>query len=334
MTELFHHEVELLYNLELAVGEIIETTWSHPFYVVREEANKRSTSLTGGWVEAKDLKAGDRLLNASGNIVQLKSNSQQIHEESISVYNFEVEDTHTYYVGDNGVLVHNYILPILLGGVAIAEFLFDTQGLGEEGESNFDYYTPRILGGIGGGIGGQLAGRALSKVGKNAAKGVGEGIEAYAESTLPNAAAREASKIKDLAKLKNVRISEKPRDLVVIDRSNISQATRNGIGEAAGIYRDVNINTKQFTATMNGKVKGKTFEVNMSYGKSLEGKTKTPFKDNGMEKAMMDSYVKEFYNKGFDKIVHKTGRHGKPVEQEIRIFNDGSYMYTKSTEIK
>ena len=108
VTELFHHEVELLYNLELASDEIIETTWNHPFYVVREEANKRSTSLTGGWVEAKDLKAGDKLLNASGNIVQLKSSSQQIQEESISVYNFEVEDNHTYYFGDNGVLVHNY----------------------------------------------------------------------------------------------------------------------------------------------------------------------------------------------------------------------------------
>ena len=61
MTELFYHEVELLYVLELASGEMIETTWNHPFYVVREEANKRSTSLTGGWVEAKDLKAGDKL---------------------------------------------------------------------------------------------------------------------------------------------------------------------------------------------------------------------------------------------------------------------------------
>lgn len=32
---------------------------------------------------------------------------EQLHDEKRTVYNFQVEDNHTYYVGDNGVLVHN-----------------------------------------------------------------------------------------------------------------------------------------------------------------------------------------------------------------------------------
>lgn len=64
VTELFHHEVELLYNLKFAAGEIIQTTWNHTFYIVGEEAEKKSTALRGGWFEAKDLIVGDKLLNS------------------------------------------------------------------------------------------------------------------------------------------------------------------------------------------------------------------------------------------------------------------------------
>jgi Pretoxin HINT domain len=108
VTKLFYHEVNLLYNLELVSGEIITTTWNHPFYVVREEADKRSSSLRGGWFEAKDLRAGDKLYSASGKIVELKSITSKEQEESVGVYNFEVEDNHTYFVSKEEVLVHNY----------------------------------------------------------------------------------------------------------------------------------------------------------------------------------------------------------------------------------
>ncbi|RHX77441.1 hypothetical protein DLM77_21130 [Leptospira yasudae] len=59
------------------------------------------------WVKVKDLKVGD--------IVQLQDGSQvpitRITPYSLSmtsVYNLEVEENHTYYVGKEGVLVHNY----------------------------------------------------------------------------------------------------------------------------------------------------------------------------------------------------------------------------------
>ena len=42
--------------------------------------------------------------------------SPDFHEAPIAVYNFEVEDFHTYYVGDSSVLVHNACTPKLNPG--------------------------------------------------------------------------------------------------------------------------------------------------------------------------------------------------------------------------
>ncbi len=32
---------------------------------------------------------------------------ETLHDETVKVYNFQVEDHHTYYVGENSILVHN-----------------------------------------------------------------------------------------------------------------------------------------------------------------------------------------------------------------------------------
>ncbi len=32
---------------------------------------------------------------------------ETLHDETVKVYNFKVEDHHTYYVGENSILVHN-----------------------------------------------------------------------------------------------------------------------------------------------------------------------------------------------------------------------------------
>ena len=76
-------------------GEEIVTTPSHPFYVPRQ-----------GWTDAIHLKAGDILLTVNGEYVVVEKVQHELLESPIKVYNFEVEDFHTYYVGD-GVLVHN-----------------------------------------------------------------------------------------------------------------------------------------------------------------------------------------------------------------------------------
>ncbi|MGN1444176.1 MAG: polymorphic toxin-type HINT domain-containing protein [Acutalibacteraceae bacterium] len=77
-------------------GEEIVTTPEHPFYV-----------SNCGWVGAIDLKAGDKLVLVNGEYVVVEQIQHEILEQSVKVYNFEVEDFHTYYVSGTGVLVHN-----------------------------------------------------------------------------------------------------------------------------------------------------------------------------------------------------------------------------------
>ena len=77
-------------------GDEIVCTREHPFYVpVR------------GWTAACDLRAGDILVRSNGEYVVVEAIEHELLESSITVYNFEVEDFHTYHVGSASVLVHN-----------------------------------------------------------------------------------------------------------------------------------------------------------------------------------------------------------------------------------
>ena len=77
-------------------GEEIITTPSHPFY-----------SPVKGWTDAIHLRAGDILVLVNGEYVVIEWIQHEILESPVTVYNFQVADYHTYYVTDNGVLVHN-----------------------------------------------------------------------------------------------------------------------------------------------------------------------------------------------------------------------------------
>ena len=77
-------------------GEKITTTETHPFYV-----NKK------GFVEAGKLKPGEELVDVNNNIVKIEEYSVEITKEPTPVYNFQVEDFHTYFVGENEIWVHN-----------------------------------------------------------------------------------------------------------------------------------------------------------------------------------------------------------------------------------
>ena len=76
-------------------GEEIETTPNHPFWVEEQ------------WVLAKDLREGDVLTLADGTIDVISNTYAELLEQPVIVYNFEVQDFHTYYVTDLGVFVHN-----------------------------------------------------------------------------------------------------------------------------------------------------------------------------------------------------------------------------------
>ena len=60
-----------------------------------------------GWVLAGHLRAGDILVMLNGEHVVLELVQHELLESPVTTYNFEVEDFHTYHVGDNDILVHN-----------------------------------------------------------------------------------------------------------------------------------------------------------------------------------------------------------------------------------
>ena len=95
VTETYINETDELIHIGVN-GETISATPNHPFYVDKL-----------GWTLAKNLRAGDVLVLSNGEYVVIEWIQHEILESPIKVYNFEVEDFHTYFVGENSVLVHN-----------------------------------------------------------------------------------------------------------------------------------------------------------------------------------------------------------------------------------
>ena len=89
------HEVDDILHLYTSCGDI-DTTTNHPFYVIDR-----------GWVAAGDLVEGDEIYLLDGSTAVITGSELEKLTEPIKVYNFEVEDFHTYFVGESSVLVHN-----------------------------------------------------------------------------------------------------------------------------------------------------------------------------------------------------------------------------------
>lgn len=103
----------------------IDTTTNYPFYV-----------LDKSWVAAGDLIIGDKVYQLDGSTAVVTGFELEILSEPIKVYNLEVEDYHTYFVGDVPVLVHNNYKPdeplndsdlVVRGGESAAKTLIDNQ---------------------------------------------------------------------------------------------------------------------------------------------------------------------------------------------------------------
>lgn len=91
----FVNESSELVHIHINGDEIVSTP-THPFY-----------SPQRGWTSAINLRAGDILVLSNGEYVVVEKVQHEILEAPVKVYNFEVQDFHTYYVGKNSVLVHN-----------------------------------------------------------------------------------------------------------------------------------------------------------------------------------------------------------------------------------
>jgi hypothetical protein len=90
--------------------QTLRCTTEHPFWVVGQ-----------GWVAAKDLRVGQRGLDAEGNEVVYVG--VEVRQEEADHYNFEVEDWHTYFVSERAdapaVWVHNDCKPCERGHAAL-----------------------------------------------------------------------------------------------------------------------------------------------------------------------------------------------------------------------
>ncbi|HKK74566.1 MAG TPA: polymorphic toxin-type HINT domain-containing protein [Saprospiraceae bacterium] len=84
-----------IFEIHLNTGEVIEATPNHPFFV------------HGTWFQVRDLEQGDTLKTYSEDDGIIIIDSLILRRGEFKVYNFTVEDYHTYYVGQGEVLVHN-----------------------------------------------------------------------------------------------------------------------------------------------------------------------------------------------------------------------------------
>ena len=92
--QVFRNETDKYFVIKFG-GRKIEATLEHPFFV----ENK--------WVTAQDLKVGDKLTTFDKKQVTVES-IEFVHKNApVYVYNFTVENYHTYYVSAGNVLVHN-----------------------------------------------------------------------------------------------------------------------------------------------------------------------------------------------------------------------------------
>ena len=89
------NKVNRLIELDID-GEIIQCTETHPFQVKGI-----------GWVDASELNPNDVVYTKDWNTATVKSVNLLELDEPVEVFNFEVEDCHTYFIGEIGVLVHN-----------------------------------------------------------------------------------------------------------------------------------------------------------------------------------------------------------------------------------
>jgi RHS repeat-associated protein len=102
-----HGETQLWILIRTEDGAEIRATRFHPFWVEN----------LGRWVDAMDLQAGWVLRTSSGNLLRVAS--VQVHhlERPEQTFNFEVEELHNYFAGEQGVLVHNDTSPPPILGI-------------------------------------------------------------------------------------------------------------------------------------------------------------------------------------------------------------------------
>jgi hypothetical protein len=81
-------------------SEPIGVTSEHPFFA----RNNLSSEDDGEWRKAGELNVGDEILKSDGTWAKVEN---VVSRSNDKVYNFEVTRNHNYFVGQQGLLVHN-----------------------------------------------------------------------------------------------------------------------------------------------------------------------------------------------------------------------------------
>ncbi|MGG4147628.1 polymorphic toxin-type HINT domain-containing protein, partial [Paenibacillus algorifonticola] len=118
---LFQKQADEIYYVHIG-DEVIEATGEHPFWLDGK-----------GWTFVKDLKVGDLLVSSDGTKLAIDKIEKESREAT--VYNFEVEDYHSYFVSNLGIWVHNCAVKGMGKGL-------ETRGYKPQpGERTFDGYV-------------------------------------------------------------------------------------------------------------------------------------------------------------------------------------------------
>jgi hypothetical protein len=90
--------VDLVWDVMLSDGMVVHTTANHPWW----DASRRA------WLRTDHLPDGDEVLTADGSTLTITD----VHPTggTQATYNLTVTGSHTHYVGDDQVLVHNCVI--------------------------------------------------------------------------------------------------------------------------------------------------------------------------------------------------------------------------------
>jgi len=104
-------ETQGIYKIS-AGNEVINVTTEHPFYVIGK-----------GWKKAKDLQVHDNLKSLDGK-TQIKVLKINQVNQTVLVYNVEVDFNHNYFITRSTILVHNKNIPEFPKRAKVAQFKF------------------------------------------------------------------------------------------------------------------------------------------------------------------------------------------------------------------
>ncbi|MDI7184518.1 polymorphic toxin-type HINT domain-containing protein [Leptospira santarosai] len=167
VVRLFRNETQEVVKINFGDGEEVVTTPGHRFF-----------TETRGFVLAGDLTKEDLFLDKAGEKISIHSIVKETHKEKIPVFNFEVEDYHTYYVGETCILVHNDSVKMLQEKIGAGEKPVGSQQNVENGNGSLkpvkSYENTGFFEGIG-----QRFSNLVSGNGFNTNAGLIHNAEAY-----------------------------------------------------------------------------------------------------------------------------------------------------------